>query len=266
MTGTEASPALPSDTDADPIVVDLRHPAAESYKVLQRERTLKELLDPPLYEGVEMDYDHCPNYEYAKDSGLIDMFYYNPETGQDAIVHILAGDVVRNRDTGYTEVSGYHLESAARDPETYVDHEAIAQKSSNSRRNFQERPFEPYKTQVVIKGYPKMVLHRKPDGTYDVEAASSSMYPHQYDALAVLQAIRIARDERDRSLDEHGPDNRVIAHGFAPLLDGETLMPVQLWLEEGTDIVHTAFPAATPRHGYMNLTPEAIKQHLGLSE
>lgn len=73
--------------------------SAESAALQQCEETLVSLLGRV-------------DYEYAKDSGLVDMFYFNPETGRDGLLHVLSGDMQKGPN-GAVVVEGFHHEPSA---------------------------------------------------------------------------------------------------------------------------------------------------------
>lgn len=225
----------------------------------QRDEALKALLDPSP-NGEPMD--HHPNYEFAKDSGLLDIFYFDPETGEDGLRHILEGDV-RHGENGAREVAGYHHEPSAQGPDTFVDYEALSKKNSRGMRDYKRFPFSPYNAPVVIKGYAKSVLQRREDGSFEEITSKSSMFPEEYDALAVMQAARIALETRDTRNDEKADKNLIVSEGFAPMLDGEHHMKLKLWLDADTGQLVTAFPIVK-RSTSPSLTKEEINQHLGL--
>ncbi len=244
-------------TQPDVALLPMPEQAEVVYK--QREAALKDLLDPAA-EGE--DVRHFPNYEYAKDSGLFDHFYFNPVTGRDGIRHTLEGDM-RVAENGSVQVAGFHHEPSSRRADTFVDYEEVAKKKARTLRNYRRYPFEPYRTNVVIHGYAKSILEKSEDGTSHVVSAKSSMFPAEYDALAVLQAARIAKETRNTSQDAPGDKSTIVTEGFAPMLDGKSQMQIRLILDADTEQILTAFPM-TRREAEMELSPESINQHLGL--
>lgn len=215
------------------------------------------------------------DYEHAKETGLIDAFYYDPVTGEDAIMHILAGDS-RQDDNGNSVYEGFHHEPTGEmiwgqdpetgEPQTRVDREAVSSSPSQKRRKYREFPFEPYLGKVDINGVPKLrVGEPKKEGGLD--RIDNSMFPKEYDALAVMKSIKQALDSRDKSKDETSDKNErptlINKHAFAPMLDGESSYQVLLVIDEETGKVVTAMP--TPKSvGIMRLSREAIRRHLGL--
>ena len=228
-----------------PDVISIKNEASET----SREEFLHRLL------GVD--------YDYALESGLIDVFYYNPETNEDGLAHVLVGDEALSAN-GSREVSGYHHESSAARADTYVDYQEMENKSAKRKREFRTAPFNPYSAFVVVRGFEKQVLH--PDnsrGKGGLVRASSTMFPREYDALSVMQTIRLARDRRDRNNDEVTDDGLIIANSFMYLLDGQVTVPIRLVLHSETDKVITAFPLFR-RQDLLTMDKDEIRTHLGL--
>lgn len=227
----------------------------------QREEALKSLLDPAPV-GVEVS--HFPNFEYAKDSGLLDLFYFNPFTGEDGLRHILEGNTVVGAN-GAREVAGFHHEPSARREDTYVDHEYLNGRNSKAMRDYRQNPFEPYNAHVVIEGYAKSTFQQNQNGGYEQVSVKSSMFPKEYDPLAIMQAARLALETRDRRQDEPKDKRMVMTEGFAPMLDGESYMKLRFFLDKDTGQIITVFPIARGKgKPAMQLTHETTKHHLGL--
>ena len=175
------------------------------------------------------------DYDHARETGLLDEFYYDPNTGADSLMHILGGDSYTN-DEGVTVHSGFHHEPSARHPETKV----ISRKDG-------ERPFEPYFVQAAIEGYLKQSKHTDPEtGELNYKNETSTMFPKEYDALTVLKAIILARDGRDKALDKL-KNGRLLAEGTAPLVDEETDMKIKLVLDPRDGRVIAAHPKITDK-------------------
>ena len=232
----------------DPVVIDLRQPSTENINRAHRDIALQNMLGT--------------DYEYARDQGLIDMFYYNPETGEDALLHTLSGDIIQS-ENGSKEVAGFHHGPSSAHPDTYVDTKPLEGKNAKALRNYRRFPYEPYNAFVVINGYPKRVLRENDEGKTEFVNAHSTMFPDEYDALTIMQAIRTARDTRDKTIDKPGRKERIVTHGEAPLIDGQNTLPLRLILDKDSEQVITAFPIAL-RTGVMKLSQTAIKQYLGL--
>ncbi len=232
---------------------------------LEREAALRRLLDPPVMDAHGRVHTFG-NFEYARDSGLIDMFAYDPDKNIDGLMHILVGDVVQEP-SGRVRVEGFHINHDA----DYVrqkyssgeNTEHLLGASSKHRRRYVERPFEPRKAQVTIGGHSKFEINTNEHGKPVATAVDNAMFPHEYDALAAMQAIRIARDGRDRSRDKH-IDGVIVNESSAPMIDGVTQMPMVVVMAEDEKVI-TAYPRAK-ESGYMKLTDTAIDYALGLRD
>jgi hypothetical protein len=229
-----------------------------------REHILRELLP----------YD----YDYAADSGLLDVFYYDQASGEDGLLHTLAGTLHTDHQ-GNAVPEGYHHEPSGEAvwpttlvnneplPSTRVDRAYVEAMPSKRRAKYREYPFEPYAATVVVNGLRKMTINSDPKtGEKRLVSAKNNMYPKEYDALAVMQAVRIARETRDTTKDTDSTDNRgrpvVVAEGSAPLIDGITPMRIRMILDKETGRVMTAIPQTPQSPGSMKLTPEQIDHHL----
>jgi len=205
-----------------------------------------------------------PDYKIAKESGLIDMFYYNPEEGRDGLMHTLVGEFIHGPNGSVEEVAGAHHRASFRDPNTYVDFSHIT--NAKQRNRYAELQWQPWKSRSVIKSYPKQVIRMGEDNKPTVELKDSGMFPDEYDPLAVMQAISIARGPgRDKSQDKILDDGTILAIGQAPLLDGERSMSIRMFLMPGTEQVISAFPNDRGV-GRVVLSREAIKQYLGVGQ
>lgn len=260
------SPTNPSEMPEDPFgttrVTDLLYGEELQQPPVNRDRALQELL------GVD--------YEYAHEAGLINDYYYNPDTGEDGLMHILGGENFID-ESGVRVPRGFHHEPSGRavwvydskgneveKADTYVDRAHLESKNSKQKRDFIELPYSPYQGRVVIDGLKKMTWSkdRKSGETVLVET-NNGMFPKEYDALAVMQAVRIARDSRDKSKDKVDLDNRVIvAISQAPMLDGESQMAIKLVLDLDTGKVVSAYPIVSRKP--MKLERAEVKRHLGL--
>ncbi|MET1033002.1 MAG: hypothetical protein ABWX94_00720 [Candidatus Saccharimonadales bacterium] len=206
-----------------------------------------------------MPYD----YEFAEEKGLIDMFVYDPDTGEDGLIHTLAGDV-RTGANDEQMVEGFHHEPSGGIVEPYstVDREHLEGLNSKKRVAFKEFPLEPYNAKVAIHGLRKHVIREDPvTGEVTKGEAKNSMYPKDYDPLAVLQSIRIAKESRDVSQDQDSMDDRgrhvKVAIGQAPLMDGQSSMNIRLVMDTNPDPqqrkIYTAIPIVPQRPGVMRL-------------
>jgi hypothetical protein len=226
----------------------------------ERETFLRQVLDGPYAPH------NYGNYEHAMDSGLIDEFYYSPEEDIDGIAHILTGNIKQTSE-GAIRPEGFHHEPsgaylAAGETPSTVDRSHIAGRSSNERRRYKERPFEPYVARVAVGGLQKVGVHRA-EGSDEVEIhpLNNAMFPKEYDALAVLKTAVMAKNLRDQSKDEINSNGWVTNTAEVPLLDGKATMPVALCLDAKTGKIITAYPRVN-MGGRMNLSEEDLKYHL----
>lgn len=202
------------------------------------------------------------DFEFASDSGLFDMFYYNPDTGEDSITHILSGDVSEDKDHGLLP-GGFHHEPSAPDSQTYVDRRHLETKPSRSTREFREWPFNVYAAHVVIGGFRKVHVTNNPEtGEREVHGANNGMFPKEYDPLAVLQTIRIASENQDHSKDREA-GNLIISEGRAPLLHESGYMAVRICSDKESGKVVSAFPVTSK--GRKQLTRQQIQEELGVA-
>ncbi len=204
------------------------------------------------------------DYEYAKDSGLLDIFYHDPETGEEALEHILIGTEIVH-ESGAREVAGFHHELSSIRSDTYVDHEKMQAVRSNKRSEFKRLPYNPYNVIPVVRGFEKSVVTTdKTTSEKKIQRSKSSMFPREYDALAVMQAVRIARETRDASNDTQSESGYIIADGLAPMLDGQSNMTIRLVMEPATHKIVTAFPLHH-KQKVVSMSPEEVRGYLGLA-
>lgn len=202
------------------------------------------------------------DYEHAVDLKLIEQFDYHPENSQDALKHVLAGDVF-DGGNGRVLASGFHHEPSAQDG-TYVDRAHLKAEgvTSKSRQKYAEKPFEPYRAKTTILGSEKNRLVASPDGILQVAPEQSSMFPKEYDALAVIKTIVGARDARDKTKDVLQPNGTIAAEGYWTMVDDHTMMRLNIILDPQNERIITAMPRV---RSYMNLTPGMIDASLGLT-
>lgn len=216
------------------------------------------------------------DYDYAEDSGLIDMFYYDENTGEDGLIHTLAGEVVTGEGGGFVGEGFHHEDSGGIvwptvidkhgvRPMTRVDRSHLETANSEERAKYREFPFEPHLARVVIGDLVKRSVRLDPkSGEYITTPAKNAMYPKEYDALAVMQAVRMARESRDPSTDimVKSPKGRdlIMSRGKALLLDGESTMDIKLMLDPSTEKVISAYPITKKRPGIMKLTEERVQE------
>lgn len=216
------------------------------------------------------------DYEFAHESGLLNMFYYNPDSGEDGLMHVLGGEQIETAE-GVRIVRGFHHEPSGETAWVYDSHGNMLEKSdtkvdrthlmganSRRRREFLQLPHEPYLARVVIGGLKKITptIDRQ-TGESTLVDTNNSMFPKEYDALTVLRTVAQATKNRDKSQDKLSKNSEVITTvGTAKMLDGETNMRIKLVLDAKTGKVISAYPIVKPKA--MNLSRQEVKKQLGL--
>lgn len=205
------------------------------------------------------------DYDFARDSGLIDVFYFDPETGQDGLLHTLSGNIRVGSEEERVPEGFHHEPSGVALGKGEVDRTHLAGKSPSDKRRFAEFPYEPYSARVRVDGKDKVSLTTdSKTGKPVVRKATNGMYPKEYDALAVMQTVKRARDERDKAADVRkvNPNGREVMYneGAVTMLDDKTPMRIRLVMEPDTDKVITAYPVFKP--GAMKLSREAVRHYL----
>ncbi len=195
------------------------------------------------------------DYSHAVDSGLVDMFYFDPKTGEDAIPHILGGSLKTSRSGAAVPVGLHHAPSIAQFWPSLA-HSDGSEVEDTYAHNHEGRdewfPLEPYPAEeVVIGGIKKMGFRTCPETKQRrILPATNTMFPRGYDSYAVLQSIRLAYTNRDQSLDylavlphpRKGEMGRIRAVGSVPLADGKTQMRVKIVSDFETETIVTAMP------------------------
>lgn len=257
----ETPPEASRISEAQLVVPEAISPEVIAQNIANREEVVKDLLG--------MDYD------YAKEAGLVDMFYYNPITGEDGLAHTLGGNLRTNTE-GMTEAAGFHHEPSgesmwpatinAETQEVQFPTRALRQHleslNNKGKEPYREYPLEPYRAQVAIGGYTKYAQLKKGDQVV-MAPARNSMFPKEYDVLPVLQSIRTAMNDPERTVQSTVNDEGIpvtVVQGNAKLMDGKTEMPVRMVLDTETGKIRTAIPIVKNRPGYMKLTPEQAAQ------
>jgi|GEM_PF-1249317 len=238
-------------------------PSAEviEQNIANREATIKDLLG--------MDYD------YAKEGGLVDMFYYDPATGEDGFMHTFGGNL-RTTPGGLVEAAGFHHEPSGEvmwpqtlnpntgevQAPTRALREHLESLNNKGKEPYREHSLEPYRTQVAVGGLTKYAQLKKGDEVV-MAPARNSMFPKEYDVLPVLQSIRTAMQDPERTVQSATNDEGIpvtVVQGNAKLMDGKTDMPVRMVLDAEHGKIRTAIPIVKNRPGYMKLTPEQAAQ------
>ncbi len=194
------------------------------------------------------------NYQRAVDAGLVDLFHFDPKTGEDGLRHTLTGSIKKTR--GGTRVpSGFHHEESARRWTEYVQGEG-GQSEPSYVRNPESRQVplgRPYKDEVVVFGVTKYGFRKCPDtGERKILPAQNTMFPYHNSALGVLQLVGIAHANRDQAAEElqimpaeprfnRAEGARIAAVGEAPLFDGTTVK-IRMVRDFNSDRIITAMP------------------------
>lgn len=215
------------------------------------------------------------DFDFAHDNGLIDIFAYDPATGEDGLLHTLAGGEKALPQGGSVAEGFHHAPSAelitpeGEMPQTYVTGPVMANVKARRKSDFDQKPFAPYRSHVVVEGRPK--VHANPNGESSLRLMNNSMYPQEYDPLAVLMTIKHAYDQRDPSQDvvtERNGQTRIISESAAPSIDGynpdgtpKSPTQIRIVMNENQKII-SAIPL--DRSGALSATPEEIDHHLGL--
>lgn len=204
-----------------------------------------------------------PDYDFAVQSGLTDMFYLDPSRNEDGLLHTLTGDVLTG-EGGTILPGGFHHEPSSRDGQTFVERDHLEGRNAKSMREYREDPFSPYSAHVVVEGFRKTKTTTNAEtGESTVHPAKNGMYPKEYDALAVMQTVRNALANRDTSRDYIAGDT-IITEGYAPMLDGQSQMRLRMCLDQETGKVISAYPMVARGSDKMKLDEDAIARHLGL--
>jgi hypothetical protein len=263
MPGIETLPPATQELQPAPML-----PSAEYAQLLAPESTPER--DAALQQLLGVDYD------YAKQSGLIDVFDYDPATNEDGLLHMLVGDMEETVG-GVPIPSGFHHEPSAETSgavatspgetqlATRVDRDHLEGGNSEHRKKYRERPAEPYLAQVAIGNQPKMEFVKDKEGAMQAVRAKTAMYPKEYDALAVMQTVRQARDTSEGlngrvSVNARG-ETVIVTDGTAKMIDGVTDMPIRLVLNPKNMRVKAAYPIIKGKTGIMNLTEEQMMAH-----
>jgi len=215
-------------------------------------------------------------YDYAQSAGLVDMFDYNPQTGEDGLIHTLAGDIDTGEDGTVAIPGGFHHEesgqlwgtitsgSSEERQVTRVDRSHLEDAPSSHRRHYRERPGEPYLAQVAIGDRPKMTVAATGEGT-KLQPVKNAMYPQEYDALAVMQAVRSAYETQDPAATRPGVDHRgqsvIVTKGEATLIDGVSKMLIRLIINPENGRVKSAIPLVSGKNGIMDLSEAQMMEH-----
>jgi hypothetical protein len=189
------------------------------------------------------------DYDDAVQNGIVDAFYFNPETGQDGLVHVLAGDNKTNRAGVVIKNAGFHHAPSGEEAWPWVlDANGEAIPSTRTTHEYKRREFEPYEANIVIGGLIKETQrfnHRT--GQNERTSSPNSMFPKEYDAFMVAKGVAEAARSRNKANDRVLPN---LSHGRQVveattkmrLIDGSRRMKVSLLLDRETGKIITAYP------------------------
>jgi hypothetical protein len=217
------------------------------------------------------------DYDDAVRLGVVDMFEYNPETGEDGLVHTLAGIITPGEDGAYV-LEGFHHEESGnqhwgRVPgdsryATRVETEHLETEPGSKRRRYERFPAEPYLGQVAIGDRPKYTFVDDPKGGgKKLVRTNNTMYPQAYDGMAVLRTIQVAYEGRDPRQDQPAVSQKgepvLVNTSSAPMIDGKTPMEIRLVMNAETGRIKTAVPIIRgSKPGAMKLTDDELRQHM----
>lgn len=196
------------------------------------------------------------DYDYAKSRGLLDMFYCDPVIGEDGFLHVFAGMAYSNQEGGVIP-AGFHHEPSSASEDTYVDREHLQHGTSRDRKEHVERLYESFTAKTIIQGFEK--------------GPTSSMFPNQYDALTVLEAIKQAKESAPPP--EKTSAGLLVSQGEATMIDGQSKMRIRLILDSTGEKIVSAFPVSSQRlklgkraldGTLQNVDKEKLHSHLGL--
>ncbi len=199
-----------------------------------RETTLRELMP--------LDYDD------AVANGVIDAFYFNPATGQDGLVHMLAGNSRTNRAGAVVNGGFHHAPSGEAIWPHVADDKGNPVPTTRTTYEYKRRDFEPYDADVVIGGLLRQTQrHNHRTGRTELSTSPNSMFPKEYDPYMVAKGVAEAAKGRNKANDRvlpnlsHGREV-VEAVGKMRLVDGSRRMEVALLLDRMTGKIITAHP------------------------
>jgi hypothetical protein len=222
-------------------------------------------------------YDH----EYVRDSGLLDIFYCDKSKGLNGLLHTLVGVTISDG-YGGVKVEGFHHGPSAEAlapispwernrygdavPMTRVTtQEEIPNPDAAQSKKYQHNRFEPENARVKVAGYDKVTLDTDPvtgERTL-IRPVKNSMYPSDYNTLAVLLTIKAAYDGRDESADKvsrsAGLGDVLVNDAQVQLIDGKSTMKIRLVMDPTTKKIHTAIPVVKP---VMNLSEDGVERVL----
>jgi len=233
------------------------------------QETKHRVVKPGIYTGfnpVEESLLFGTDLDYLIESGSFDIFDSDRDTETSALKHILIGDI----DGGFHSSAAVQLlglNHPSRLGKTMIDKAHLSGKNAKKRRDYRELPFEPFSAHVVVGGMRKLIAQR-PDESGISKDIVNSMFPTEYDPVAVVRTINMAYKNIDQTTDrtillQDGTEAVFNDSGTSLLLDGNTQVNIVMLLDPATRKIITAYPKNkhTP---YMKLDKQQINTHLGL--
>lgn len=212
------------------------------------------------------------DYDYAVESGLINIFNYDEQSGTDGLLHTLVGER-RSGPLGIMGQGFHHEESGVLlsprtitssgevSASTWVDESHLNGANRRHSKKYDQSPGDYYSARVVIQNLKKENLVKDPaTGKVVTKPINNGMYPKEYDAMAVLQTIRMAYESRDKSKDTLKSSaqmrNVLVNQTEVVLLDGKSKITIRLVMDADSQKIQTAIPVVNGP--VMKLTKEAL--------
>ena len=179
------------------------------------------------------------DYEYAKDSGLLDRFFHE-DRADGAIIHILIGN---QEEKGFG--GGHHDASIGRVPDSraaIVDKDSLSDTSKlgkTTKKNLKRKAedWAPGRKLVSIHGQLRTELNEK----NQERLVASSVFPESMDAFSTLRMITHAFDN---SAEAEVHDGIKVVEKNIELPNGD--MRLKIIADTETDKIITAYPV--PKH------------------
>ncbi|HEY8999507.1 MAG TPA: hypothetical protein VIM53_04300 [Candidatus Saccharimonadales bacterium] len=232
------APDLATVSEVSTAQVDAIHTEADQavQAAAAREAALRQLMP--------LDYDD------AVANGIVDAYYFDPATGQDGLIHMLAGNSKTNRNGVIINGGFHHGPSGELAWPHVMDGKGAPIPSTRTTYEHRRRSFEPYDADVVIGGILKTVQRVNPStGRRDSQPVTvqSSMFPKEYDSFMVAKGVAEAARSRNKANDVVSPDlsyGREVVEtlGKMRLVDGSRRMEVKLILDRRSGKILTAYP------------------------
>lgn len=207
------------------------------------------------------------DYAEAKDRGLFELFYHNPESGHDGLVHILGGELKYSKN-GIPLPGGFHHEPSVPYLWPGPDDNGHFPTYTVEPPDYpiERWPMAPYRAEVVIGGTYKRTPRRIRGQGAVLVPAENTFFPQEYSPYAVLRAIEVAYRNRHLQSEElcvfASRPPMVESFGEVPLVDGQTMMGIKFVLDFETDTIISAIPRIPASGTGMQLTNAEMWHHL----